>query len=191
MTHIFEPFFTTRQSGRGMGLPVALGVMRGHQGAIHMESDAGIGSRFRILLPPAEEKRAMLVPREKDWHVSGLVLVVDDDVLVRRLSCHMLEKMGFKTISASDGKQAIACVQEEADELVAVIVDYGIPDMHGGKVLLALHNARINAPVILCSAFTGRDVLDHFRAQGFSGFLHKPFSHVQLHAVLRDALVKP
>jgi len=190
MSHIFDPFFTARKHGRGMGLSVVLGVMRGHQGAIHVESEEGTGSRFRILLPPAEAKQVTPAFPVENWRGAGLVLVVDGDDLVRKLSCHMLKKIGFETMAVSDGKQAIASFKEKADKLVAVILGYSIPDMNGGKVFLTLHDVRASVPVILCSSFTRQDVLDRFRAQGVAGFLHKPFSHVQLQAVLRDVLKK-
>ncbi len=188
-SRIFDPFYSTKDHGRGMGLSAALGVVRGHHGAIHVESEPAGGSRFRVLLPPVREAREAAKPQAHEgWRGEGTVLVVDDDDLVRKLCCRMLQKMGFSTLAAAGGKEAVSRFRDVAGDIESVVLDYSMPDMNGEEVFLELHRIRPETPVILCSGFARRDVLDRFRAEGLAGFLSKPFSRAQLQAELRKVL---
>jgi hypothetical protein len=107
---IFEPFFTTKFSGRGLGLASALGIVQGHRGVIRIESRLGEGTRFLVLLPCSSAQSAAAL-EVKDLPASGsgegVVLVVDDDEPMLRLTTLFLEDAGFDVRTALGGRAAL------------------------------------------------------------------------------------
>src|SRR5258705_13282959 len=96
-SRIFEPFFTTKFTGRGLGLAAALGIVRGHKGALRGEREQGKGSAFEILFPVSKEpvRKAQPIPGEivrRTPLKAGHILVVDDEELVRRTAKSALER---------------------------------------------------------------------------------------------------
>src|SRR6267142_2843862 len=113
LSRIFEPFFTTKFTGRGLGLAAALGIVRGHQGALRVETTEGSGSAFEILFPAMareplrqREARPEQLPRRIPLG-EGHILVVDDEELVRSTAKAALERFGYTVLLSEDGHHAV------------------------------------------------------------------------------------
>ncbi len=123
---IFDPFFSTKFTGRGLGLPVVLGIVRAHHGAVTVESKAERGSIFRVFFPVLAEK----TPRQPyksvqtpDIEGGGTVLLVEDAVAVREIGASMIMQLGFKVIEAGDGVEAVEAFRKHQDEICCVVCD--------------------------------------------------------------------
>jgi len=107
---IFDPFFTTKFTGRGLGLAAVLGIVRGHKGALTVESATGRGTTFRIFFP-ASPKTAVKNGKESAtaaaWRGTGTILFVDDEASLRDVGQHMLTRMGFQVLTAANGCEAV------------------------------------------------------------------------------------
>jgi PAS domain S-box-containing protein len=193
---IFEPFFTTKSTGRGLGLPVVLGVVRGHGGAIFVHSEVGAGTQVRIVLPHGGE-RLDLPPLRPDGphvgqlpHLSGTVLVVDDEDHVRRVTEQFLHQDGFRVLTAVDGADGLRTYQRFAGEIDVVLLDMTMPALSGAVVYRRLRELNPHLAIILTSGYDAEAVLQQFPENDCSAFLQKPYRSEHLTAKVREILGK-
>jgi CheY-like chemotaxis protein len=187
MAKLFDPFFTTKFTGRGLGMAAVLGIIRGHKGAIKVYSELNKGSSFKILLP-ASSKPSELFNHDShidDWRGSGTVLLVDDEETVRGIGKEMLQELGFRALTANDGKEAVAAFQQNPD-ISLVILDLTMPHMDGEQCFRELKLLKTDVKVIISSGYNEQEVTQKFVGKGLAGFIQKPYKL----SVLKDAIRK-
>lgn len=175
---IFDPFFTTKFTGRGLGLPVIVGIVRGYNGVVSVESEPGRGTAFRVYLPTSAEKiprqQPKAVPAPK-FESGGTVLLIEDEVMVRNMARIMLTRLGFKVLEAKDGVEAVGIFRQHQDEIRCVISDLTMPRMNGWDTLAALRRISPDIPVILSSGYNETRVMAGEHPERPNAFLGKPY----------------
>ena len=190
---IFDPFFSTKFTGRGLGLPVVLGVVRGQQGVITVESEPGRGSCFRIFLSisaAAVPRMPILVTQPPQPVGSGSLLVVEDEPSLRKAVALAFKRLGYTVLTAQDGVEAVEVFQTHRDEISCVLCDLSMPRMNGWETLAALRKLTPGIPVILASGYSEAQVLAGEHPELPQAFLSKPYDPEKLAATLARFLGK-
>ena len=192
---IFDPFFTTKFTGRGMGLPVVLGIVRAHNGAVSVESKPGRGSVFRIFLPVSTEEiplqQEKIVPVQKSagsLKGGGTVLLIEDEEQVRKMAGIMLSRLGYTVLEAKDGVEAMEIFQQHQDEIRCVLSDLTMPRMDGWETLVALRKLSHDIPVILSSGYDEARVMAGEHPERPNAFIGKPYQLKGLGDMIRRVL---
>jgi len=181
---IFDPFFTSKFTGRGLGLPVVMGIIGAHGGGITVESKPGRGSVFRAFLPMSTEEILLspekTVPASK-FEAGGTVLLIEDEEQVRSMARIMLTRLGYRVLEAKDGVEAVEVFRQHHNEIRCVICDLTMPHMDGWGTLAALRKLSPDIPVILSSGYDEARVMEDEHPERPNAFLGKPYQ-------LKDAL---
>lgn len=194
INRIFEPFFTTKEPGKGtgLGLSTVLGLVRGHGGFVEVESSPGKGTTFRVHLPAHTDSTAVESPPRAPASLprgrGETVLVVDDEIAVRRITSSTLEAFGYRTLSAEDGTEAIGIYATNRDRVKVVITDIMMPLMDGIALAGALHRIDPKLPIVAASGINADGDAARAAAAGILHVLAKPFSAEALLGKIRSAL---
>ena len=195
---LFDPFFTTKATGRGLGMSAILGIVKGHKGAVMVDSVEHEGTTIRVFFPAAElvrpepgalRRRSTDRPREAETaRLDGTVLVVDDEEVVRKACKRILEYIGLSVVTANDGEEAVETFRERGDEIDCVILDLSMPRMDGITALKELLEIDPEAKVLLSSGYDDQDSVERLSREGLAGFIHKPYEIKTLRSALEGIL---
>ena len=191
---MFDPFFTTKFTGRGLGLPAVLGIVRGHRGAIKIATAPDAGTTIRVLFPAAAAPAAATPPPPATGTTpavpapGGTVLVVDDEDIVRVVVTRMLQRLGYRPRTARDGYEALEAFRANREDIVAVLLDLTMPRMDGEEACRELRRVDPQVPIVIASGYSEQEVAERFATHRIAGFIQKPYRLETLAARLRAAL---
>ncbi len=180
LSKIFVPFFTTKEKGKGTGLGLSMvyNIIHQHQGFINVYSEAGSGATFDVYIPvlygkevaEAVEKRFEL-PRGE-----GIVLVADDEEVMRQTADTILRKCGYEVITAADGEQAVQIFEQRHQEIKCVLLDLVMPKKSGDQVYMEMKKISSRVKVIMTSGFKQDERVTYALDQGVNAFIQKPYT---------------
>jgi CheY-like chemotaxis protein len=193
LARLFEPFFTTKAVGQGTGLGLATlyGVVKQNQGFINVYSEPGQGTTFTLYLPRYRDEVAqapIAVPAEPARRGHETVLLVEDEPTLLGLVRMMLEKLGYRVLTAGTPGEALRRAEENAGEIHLLVTDVVMPEMNGRDLAQRLVAVHPNLKCLFMSGYAAGAIAPHGVLEGGVPFIQKPFSMKALAAKLRQAL---
>lgn len=184
MLRLFDPFYSTKGPGRGLGLAAVLGIVRGHHGAVRITSTRDQGTTVAVLLP-VDDGAPTNVPSTVKAE-RGTVLVVDDDAAAMRVAERVLQRDGYRVLTASNGRAALEVYAERGPSIDLVLLDLTMPELSGWETLRELRLLDPGVTVLLMSGYAKTSDTE---IEGAAGFLAKPYSATDLRKTIQMLIV--
>jgi len=194
LDRIFEPFFTTKESGKGtgLGLPTVIGIVKNHGGFINVESEVGKGTKFQVYLPAVKEKTKQQTKNLELPNGNGeLILVVDDEAAILEITKTSLEDYNYRTLTASNGIEAISLYAQHQDKISTVLMDMMMPSMDGLTTIRILQQMNPQVKIIGISGIAANNQLVEAAGAGINVFVKKPYTFHELLQAISDVLSEP
>ncbi|MFA7454161.1 MAG: ATP-binding protein [Desulfobulbaceae bacterium] len=186
---IFEPFFTTKEVGKGTGLGLATvyGIVKQHNGHIHVYSELNHGSCFKIYFPIVEQEVEIAGLQENVEPSEGkeTILIVDDDDSIRSMISDTLQPLGYTTLEASSAAEAVQLSEAFPDKIDMILSDVIMPGMNGPQLVEVIKQQRPDIRIILMSGFTDNAIAHHQIAEKNYTLLNKPILPIALAGRIR------
>ncbi len=192
LEHIFEPFFTTKETGKGTGLGLSMvyGIVRQHEGMVRVYSEVGKGTTFKLYLPIIERpvdavgtKIAGAPP-----HGTETILVAEDDVSLRELARHTLERAGYTVLTAADGAAALALFEKNKGRVQLLLLDVVMPELGGREVFDRIRAGHPRLPALFASGYSENAIHTNFVLQEGMQLIRKPYDGNDLLRRVREIL---
>jgi two-component system cell cycle sensor histidine kinase/response regulator CckA len=195
MLRIFEPFFSTKVVGHGTGLGLAnvYGIVKQHNGNIIAVSNVGVGTTLKIYLPVCDEKPQVIEAEREhgnlDHSGSAVILLVEDNEMIRVMSSDLLEGFGYTVYSAEHPARALELVKDIREKIDLVITDVVMPGMNGQQLFerIAADHPEIDK-VLYMSGYTNNVIVTDGELDDGLHFLQKPFTVDAFMAKVKELL---
>ncbi len=179
LPHVLNPFFTTKPPGKGTGLGLSQvhGIIKQHQGYMDIESREGEGTTILIYLPSVADDLAVLQAAMEEELPKGqgeVILLVDDEIIVREGSKTLLEYLGYQVLTADNGLHALEVYREHREEIVLVLTDMVMPEIDGVKLFHQLRQLNLNVVSVMMTGYPLGEERHQLLEQGIVDWLQKP-----------------
>jgi len=190
---VFEPFFTTKELGKGtgLGLSTALAIVRSHNGFMTVESETGRGTVVHVYLPALQQDSAQASQQADIDAPAGdgeLLLVVDDEPIIRETALHTLERYNYRVLLAEDGADAIGIYSQRSRDIQLVLTDMTMPLMDGPPTIRALRKINPHIKIVGMSGVSEQEKTALAARLNIHGFMRKPFTAKEMLRVIHAAL---
>jgi signal transduction histidine kinase len=194
LQHVFEPFFTTKEIGKGSGLGLAAvhGIVHQHQGWVNVVSALGQGTTFQVYLPSSTKSsphEQVLPVAEQRKGGSETILMVEDEVVVRKVATVMLQQLGYRVLATADSQEALRLWDEQADAIDLLFSDMVLPSgMTGLQLGQKLQKTKPTLKIVLMSGYNAEIIRGEMKLSADIAFLPKPFEFKTLADTIRRSL---
>lgn len=190
--HIFEPFFTTKVLGKGTGLGLSsiYGIVKQNRGFVDFESEEGNGTTFQVYLPLYSKKKSAQPP---ELEAAGLsdqttILVVEDEAEILALCQMMLQKSGFRVLTAGCPSEAIMIAESFSGKIDLLLTDIVMPEMNGSRLASKLSTISPGFKVLFMSGYSADVIADKGVSHDLYNLIRKPFTFKTLTRKVRKIL---